>query len=160
MEVATKYVSEIDPTLAEGVSSDHPVTRSPDHPIKLTGFTMIELIIVISIILILTSIAIPVYKTHVLHAREAVLLEDLQTMRGAIEQYTNDKDKPPQSLEDLISAGYMARIPKDPFTNSTETWEPVMDDGTNLVSQTETGLVSVRSGSKLTGSDGTAYNTW
>jgi len=159
MEVATKHVWS-DLTPAESGSPDHRITRSPDHPIKERGFTMIELIIVISIILILTSIAIPVYKIHVLHAREAVLLEDLHTMRGAIEQYTNDKDKPPQSLEDLIGAGYMARIPKDPFTNSTETWEPVMDDGANLVSQTETGLVSVRSGSKLTGSDGTAYNTW
>src|SRR5690348_8624100 len=98
MEVATQYVSVTDPALAEGASSDHPITRSPDHPIRQRGFTLIELIIVISIILILTSIAVPLYKIHVLHAREAVLMEDLQTMRGAIEQYTNDKDKPPQSL--------------------------------------------------------------
>src|SRR5205085_1377914 len=133
MEVATKCVSGTG-ILAEEVSPDHPITPSPHHPIAQQGFTIIELIIVISIILILTSIAIPVYKIHVLHAREAVLMEDLHTMRGAIEQYTNDKDKPPQSLEDLISTGYMARIPKDPFTNSSETWEPVMDDGANLVS--------------------------
>ena len=138
---------------------DHPVTRSPDHRIP-KGFTLIEMMIVISIVMILTSIAVPVYKIHVLHAREAVLREDLFTMRQSIDQYTQDKVKAPQSLEDLVSSGYMRMLPKDPFTDSNQTWEPIMDDSIQALGQTESGIVDVHSGSKLTGSDGTAYNTW
>jgi general secretion pathway protein G len=124
------------------------------------GFTLIEMIIVISIVMILTSIAIPVYNQHVLHAREAVLKEDLYSMRNAIDQYTQDKDKAPQSLDDIVSAGYLRAIPKDPFTGQKDTWETVSDDSIMQMSQTESGIVDVHSGSKLVGSDGTAYNTW
>jgi general secretion pathway protein G len=124
------------------------------------GFTMIEMIIVISIVLILTSIAIPIYNKHVLHAREAVLREDLYSMRNAIDQYTQDKDKAPQSLDDLVSAGYLHAVPKDPITGSIETWQPVTDDTIASPDQTETGITDVHSGSNDTGSDGTAYNTW
>lgn len=134
------------------------VNGSPDHPIR--GFTLIEMMIVISIVMILTSIAVPIYKTHVLHAREAVLREDLFTMRQSIDQYTQDKVKAPQALDDLVSAGYMRALPKDPFTDSNQTWEPVMDDSIQQLGQTETGITDVHSGSKLTGTDGTAYNTW
>lgn len=124
------------------------------------GFTLIEMMIVISIVMILTSIAVPIYKTHVLHAREAVLREDLFTMRQSIDQYTQDKVKAPQTLDDLVSSGYMRTIPKDPFTDSNQTWEPVMDDSIQQLGQTETGITDVHSGAKQTGSDGTAYNTW
>ena len=135
------------------------VTRLPDRRIQ-KGFTLIEMMIVISIVMILTSIAVPVYRMHVLHAREAVLREDLFTMRQSIDQYTQDKVKAPQSLDDLVSSGYMRVLPKDPFTDSNQTWEPVMDDSIQALGQTETGIVDVHSGSKLTGSDGTGYNTW
>jgi general secretion pathway protein G len=124
------------------------------------GFTMIEMIIVVSIVLILTSIAIPIYTTHVLHAREAVLREDLYSMRNAIDQYTQDKDKAPQSLDDLVSAGYLHAVPKDPITGSNDTWQTVTDDTIANPDQTETGITDVHSGSNNTGSDGTAYNTW
>ena len=134
------------------------ITRSPGHPIR--GFTLIEMMIVISIVMILTAIAVPIYKTHVLHAREAVLREDLFTMRQSIDQYTQDKVKAPQALDDLVSSGYMRALPKDPFTDSNQTWEPVMDDSIQQLGQTETGITDVHSGSKLTGTDGTAYNTW
>lgn len=124
------------------------------------GFTLIEMIIVISIVMILASIAIPVYRMHVLHAREAVLKEDLFSMRQSIDQYTQDKNKAPQSLDDLVSAGYLHGLPKDPITESNQTWEPVMDDSIQQLGQSEPGIVDVHSGAKTTGSDGTAYNTW
>ena len=127
---------------------------------KQRGFTMIEMIIVIAIILILTSIAVPIYARHLLRAREAVLREDLYTMRQAIDQYTQDKDKAPQSLDDLVSSGYMHALPRDPFTNATDTWQPVSDDTSSNPDQTETGVTDVHSGSTQVGSDGTAYNTW
>lgn len=127
---------------------------------KDKGFTLIEMIIVIAIVMILASIAIPVYTIHVLHAREAVLKEDLYSMRNAIDQYTQDKDKAPQSLDDVVSAGYLRAIPKDPFTGQKDTWETVSDDSVASMEQTEGGIVDVHSGSKLVGSDGTSYNTW
>jgi len=80
------------------------------------GFTLIEMIIVISIIAILVAIAAPIYKNHVLRARESVLKQDLQAMRDAISQYTQDKNKAPQDLNDLVSAGYLRALPRDPFT--------------------------------------------
>jgi general secretion pathway protein G len=132
---------------------------SADHRMG-RGFTLIEMMIVISIVMILTSIAVPIYRTHVLHAREAVLREDLFTIRLSIDQYTQDKVKAPQTLDELVSSGYMRVIPKDPFTDSNQTWEPVMDDSIMQLGQTEPGIVDVHSGSKLTASDGTIYNTW
>src|SRR5436309_1840694 len=127
---------------------------------KQRGFTMIEMIIVIAIILILTSIAVPIYTGHVLRAREAVLHEDLYTLRNAIDQYTQDKAKAPQSLDDLVSAGYMRALPKDPFTNARDTWQPVTDDTIASPDQTASAITDVHSGSSQVGSDGTPDNTW
>jgi general secretion pathway protein G len=124
------------------------------------GFTLIELIIVIAVIAILLSIAVPAYNIHVMHAKEAVLKEDLYSLRTAIDQYTQDKDKAPQSLEDLVSSGYLHGIPKDPFTNATDTWQPVTDDSIMNLGQSETGITDVHSGSNKVSSDGSAYNTW
>jgi general secretion pathway protein G len=81
-------------------------------------------------------------------------------LRLSIDQYTQDKNKAPQSLDDLVTAGYIRAIPKDPITDSNQTWEPVSDDSIQQLGQTDTGIVDVHSGSKLNGSDGTAYNTW
>jgi general secretion pathway protein G len=127
---------------------------------KDRGFTLIELMIVIFIIAILIGIAAPVYRNHVLRAREAVLKEDLYTMRSAIDQYTQDKNKAPQGLDDLVSAGYLKAIPKDPITNSTETWQPAMEDVNETLEQNQTGITDVHSGSNETSSEGTAYSTW
>ena len=88
------------------------------RPKRLRGFTLIELIIVIAIMGILMSIAVPIYQTHLRRANEAVLKEDLYTLRNAIDQYTQDKAKAPQDLNDIITAGYLRALPKDPFTNS------------------------------------------
>ena len=127
---------------------------------KRRGFTLIELMMVISIILILVSVAAPIYKTAILHAHEAVLRDDLFTMRSLIQQYTLDKQKAPQSLEDLVSAGYIKLIPKDPFTGSSDTWVTDQEDVLLSVDQQQPGIVDVHSGSSQTSSEGTAYSSW
>jgi general secretion pathway protein G len=116
--------------------------------------------IVITIIMILASISIPIYIRSIVHAKEAVLRDDLFTMRSCIDQYTLDKQKAPQSLQDLVSAGYLKAIPKDPFTNSTDSWQVVTDDSLMDPNQTQPGITDVHSGASGTASDGSAYNTW
>ena len=115
---------------------------------------------VISIILILVSVAAPIYKTAIRHAHEAVLRDDLFTLRSLIQQYTLDKQKAPQSLDDLVSAGYIKQIPKDPFTGSADTWTTDQEDVLLSVDQQQPGIVDVHSGSSQTSSEGTAYSSW
>ena len=124
------------------------------------GFTLIEMIIVIAIMGILMGVAIPVYQVHLRHANEAVLKQDLYTLRNAIDQYTQDKSKAPQDLNDLVSAGYLRAIPKDPFTNSNTSWQTVQEDTLMAIDQTQPGISDVHSGSNLNGTDGTAYSSW
>jgi general secretion pathway protein G len=127
---------------------------------KTRGFTLIELMVVISIILILMSFAIPNYQQSILHAREAALRNDLQVMRQAIDQYTLDKQRAPQSLDDLVQAGYLREIPEDPMTKSRDTWQTVMEDSMMAIDQQQPGINDVHSGSDKVSSEGTAYNTW
>ncbi|HYV76011.1 MAG TPA: prepilin-type N-terminal cleavage/methylation domain-containing protein [Candidatus Binatia bacterium] len=124
------------------------------------GFTLIELMVVISIIVILMSVAIPRYQTSILHARETVLRDDLYTLRSVIDQYTLDKQKAPQSLQDLVDAGYLKTLPMDPFTNSRESWVPVTDDSIMSPDQSQPGIIDVHSGSDQKSSEGTAYSSW
>jgi len=124
------------------------------------GFTLIELMIVISIILILVSIAVPMYQQSIIRAKEAVLRQDLKTMRDQIDNYTMDKEKAPQALQDLVEGGYLRIIPKDPFTGSADTWQVENSDTLQSLDQTEPGITDVHSGSSLTGSDGNAYSSW
>lgn len=126
---------------------------------KQRGFTLIELMIVMSIIVILLGIAIPNYRNSIIRARESVLKNDLFTMRSVIDQYTLDKQKAPQSLEDLVSAGYLKTIPKDPMTNGTE-WTVVQEDSLMAVDQQEPGITDVHSTSSTTSSEGTPYSSW
>jgi general secretion pathway protein G len=124
------------------------------------GFTLIELIIVCALISILLGVLIPVYKIHILHANEGVLKEDLYNMRTAIDQYTQDKSKAPQALDDIVTAGYLHSIPKDPFTHASDTWQTVQEDVLTSIDQTQPGISDVKSGSNLISTEGTAYSTW
>ena len=127
---------------------------------KSRGFTIIELMVVISIILILVSIAVPIYHQSILRAKEAVLRQDLFTMRSVIDQYTLDKGKAPQSLDDLVTAGYLKELPIDPFTNARDTWQTVQEDYTESVDQDQPGITDVHSGASGAGADGTPYSEW
>ena len=124
------------------------------------GFTLIELMVVISIIIILLSLAMPRYQKTIVHAQETALRDDLHTLRAVIDQYTLDKQKAPQSLQDLVDAGYLKQLPIDPFTKSRESWVPITDDSLLSPDQTQSGIMDVHSGSDQTSSDGTAYSTW
>lgn len=124
------------------------------------GFTLIELMIVIFIVLILVSIAIPNYQRSVLHAREAVLRNDLFVLRSAIDQYTLDKQKAPQTLDDIISAGYLKVLPPDPITKADNCWVPVSEDSLFAVDQTQPGIIDVHSCNESTSLDGTTYSSW
>ena len=124
------------------------------------GFTLMELMIVMAIVAILATLAVPSFKGALRHAREAVLKEDLQIMRAAIDSYTMDKQKAPQSLDDLIQDGYLRSIPEDPMTKSKDTWVTDTSDALSSVDQTDPGINDVHSGSQDTGSDGQPYSAW
>jgi general secretion pathway protein G len=127
---------------------------------KDRGFTLIELMIVISLILILVSISIPVYNQSILRAKESVLKQDLFQMRSLISQYTLDKQKAPTSLDDLVQAGYIKQIPTDPMTGSNSSWTVDQEDSLMSVDQQDPGISDVHSGASQVSSDGTAYSTW
>ena len=118
------------------------------------GFTLIELMIVITIIGILLSVAAPSYRSATIQANEAVLKKDLFTIRDVIDQYYGDHGKYPSSLQSLVSDGYIRAVPKDPFTLSTDTWVEIHSD------TEDGGIYDLHSGSDLIGLDGTAYNVW
>ena len=130
------------------------------HRARQRGFTLIELMVVISIIVILMSVAIPRYQSSILRARETVLRDDLYTLRSVIDQYTLDKQKAPQALQDLVDSGYLKTLPLDPFTNSRESWVPVTDDSIMSPDQSQPGIIDVHSGSDQKSSEGTAYSAW
>ncbi len=124
------------------------------------GFTLVELMVVMLIISILLAIAVPSFISSIRSAREAALREDLHTMRDAIEQYTEDKQEAPQSLDDLVQAGYLRSLPVDPMTHRSDTWAADQSDSYTSVDQSQTGINDVHSGSDQTGSDGVPYSQW
>lgn len=124
------------------------------------GFTLMELMIVMMIIGVLTTLAIPSFVGAVRSAKEAVLKEDLRVMRSAIDSYTMDKQKAPQSLDDLVQEGYLKVIPEDPMTKSRDTWVTDVSDSLHSLDQTDPGIDDVHSGSQDQGTDGQPYSTW
>jgi general secretion pathway protein G len=140
---------------------NYPITRLPDHPIQgAAGFTLIELTVVIMIIIILASVALAQYKNSVIHAKESVLKDDLFKMREAIDQYYADKGKYPESLDSLVTDGYVRKLPDDPITNASSSWQtvPAEPDPANPTAQL--GIYDVKSGSEATALDGSRYADW
>lgn len=124
------------------------------------GFTLIEIMIVMAIVTILVSIAVPLYQKSILRAKESVLRNNLFTIRTLIDEYTYDKQKAPQTLDELVSEGYLRQVPIDPITGSNTTWKLIMEEAGTSVNETEAGIFDVRSGSDKTSLEGTQYSEW
>jgi general secretion pathway protein G len=127
---------------------------------RLRGFTFVEMMVVITIIVILISMAIPIYNRTITHANESVLKSNLYTLRTVIDNYTYDKQKAPQRLDDLVSEGYLRVIPMDPITKSNQGWRTIMEDASQSVNQSEPGIFDVKSSSDKMSLEGTPYSDW
>jgi general secretion pathway protein G len=137
-----------------------PTKIRPAAQRKVNGFTLIELMIVMAIIGVLATLLVPRFVTTMKRAKEAVLKEDLHVMRSAIDSYTMDKQKAPQSLQDLVQDGYLKAIPEDPMTHSKDTWTVDNSDSMSTVDQTEPGIDDVHSGSDEMDANGQPYSSW
>ena len=124
------------------------------------GFTIIELMIVMAVITIIVSMAVPYYHKTMVRSKESLLKSNLFTLRTVIDEFTIDKGKAPQTLQDLVQEGYLRGVPVDPMTGSDQTWKIVMEDALTSVNQTEPGIFDVRSGSDKTSLEGTPYSDW
>jgi general secretion pathway protein G len=127
---------------------------------KHRGFSLVELMIVLTIISIIVSIAVPLYQKSIVRAKESVLRNNLFTLRTVIDEYTYDKAKAPQALQDLVTGGYLRQVPIDPMTNSSDTWRLVIEDMMTATNQSEPGVFDVKSGSDKKALDGTSYSEW
>jgi general secretion pathway protein G len=124
------------------------------------GFTLVELLIVISLISILAAMGLVQYRNSVVSAREATLKTDLFRMRDAIDQYYADKGKYPSSLDSLVSDGYLRKVPEDPITKSSDSWQTVPAEPDPNNPAAEAGVYDVKSGAQGTALDGTSYSEW
>lgn len=124
------------------------------------GFTLMELLIVMMVVTILIAIVVPKFSAAIKMAREAALKEDLHVMRSAIDSYTMDKQKAPQTLDDLITDGYLKAVPEDPFTRSKDTWVTDSNGALYSLDQTDPGIDDVHSGSQELDATGQPYSTW
>ena len=136
------------------------MATAKDRIKRTLGFTFVELMVVITIMVIIISMAIPIYNRSIIRAKESVLKNNLFTMRTVIDEYTYDKQKAPQSLQDLVQEGYLRDIPVDPMTGSNQNWKIDMEDALRSVNQTEPGIFDVHSSSDKKGLDGTQYSEW
>jgi general secretion pathway protein G len=124
------------------------------------GFTLIELMVVMAIVSILLTIALPIYQKSITRSKESVLRNNLFTLRSMIDEYTIDKGKAPQSLQDLVSEGYLRQIPLDPMTGSDQTWRIIMEENAIGGSASAPGIFDVKSGSDKTSLDNVPYSEW
>jgi general secretion pathway protein G len=124
------------------------------------GFTFVEMMVVMTIITILMTIAIPIYNRSIVRAKESVLHNNLTTLRTVIDNYTYDKQKAPQNLQDLVTEGYLQKIPMDPMVGNNQSWRTIMEDAAQSVNQSEPGIFDVKSGSDKMGLDGTPHSDW
>ncbi|MEQ1886831.1 MAG: type II secretion system protein [Bryobacteraceae bacterium] len=124
------------------------------------GYTLIELIIVMAIISVLVAIAVPLYQKSLLRTKESLLKNNLFTLRTVIDEYTFDKQKAPQTLEDLVNEGYLRAVPIDPITGNSQSWRVIMEDSLTAVNQTQPGIYDVRSGAGTRSLEGTSYGDW
>jgi len=131
--------------------------RSPES--NRRGYTLIELIIVMAIISILVSVAVPLYQKSLIRTKDSLLHSHLQTLRIVIDEFTFDKKKAPQTLEDLVAEGYLRAVPIDPISGNNQ-WRTIQEDSLSAVDQTEPGIFDVRSLSDLTSLEGTPYSEW
>jgi len=127
---------------------------------RLRGFTFVELMVVLTIMVIIITMSIPIYNRAITRAKESVLKNNLFTLRQVIDQFSYDKGKAPQALQDLVAEGYLQKLPVDPMTGNNQGWRTVMEDASQSVSQSEPGIWDVHSGSDKTSLDGTPYSEW
>ena len=140
---------------------EHPMQAGRNHLRRsLRGFTFVELMVVITIIVLLITMAVPIYNRTILRAKESVFMSNLNSIRQVIDSYTYDKQKAPQSLQDLVTEGYFKEVPFDPMTGSNSTWRTIQEEATQSVSQSEPGIFDVKSGSDKIGLDGRPYSEW
>ena len=135
-------------------------THSGNRSSKRSGYTLIEMMIVMAIISILVAIAVPLYQKALIRTKESLLKNNLFTLRTVIDEYTFDKKKAPQTLQDLVTGGYLRAVPVDPITGSDSTWRIVMEDALTSVDQTDPGIWDVHSGSDQKSLEGTLYADW
>jgi general secretion pathway protein G len=119
-----------------------------------------ELMVSMAIVLVVISVAVPLYQKSIIRARESVLRQNLTSMRTVIDEYSYDKQKAPQQLEDLVREGYLRKLPMDPIVGNSTSWKIIMEDASASVSQTEPGIFDVRSSSEKTSLEGTPYSEW
>jgi general secretion pathway protein G len=131
--------------------------RKPRTFPHLRGFTFVEMMVVVTIIVILISMAIPIYNRSIIRAKESVLANNLFTLRTVIDNYSADKQKAPQNLTDLVTEGYLTKLPIDPMTGSNQSWRTIMEDASQSINQSEPGIFDVYSGSDKTSLSGTPY---
>lgn len=137
------------------------VMRRQDIPkARQRGFTMIELMVVMAIISVLLAIALPIYQKSIIRSKESVLRNNLFTLRTMIDEYSVDKQEAPQSLQDLVTEGYLRQVPQDPMTGTDQTWKLTMEDSPIGGSTAAPGIFDVHSGSDKTSLEGTPYSEW
>lgn len=124
------------------------------------GFTIMELMVSMAIVLVVISVAVPLYQKSIIRARESVLRQNLFSLRTVIDEYTYDKQKAPQQLDELVREGYLRQMPLDPIVGNSTSWKVIMEDASASASQSEPGIFDVRSSSEKTSLEGTPYSEW